>query len=567
MYRLLLLLLALLPAADCAVLFRFSFGNEFQEGPAGFQRVSRVYRSPRYLWIGPVQDLGDAIPTSRGGIAGAQGEFRIGIDNGDYTVTLLMSDHTEPYGPFTVSAQDRVAQADIKLVPGQPLRPTFPVKVADHTLRLRFQAQPGQKFYVNGMILEGPANAQLQSMFENAPPDALPSRAEVLAHGSGDLRAALHAYCEWLLAQRLPNGFLGDYGDYGTSQRPQYYWYTSSYPIRTLLAGYQILDEPRYLAAVVKILDRLVEEQMPNGAFQQVFRGKPTRLLTPQEIDDIMKHRWLNMADVGCIVTALAVAAHYVEEPRKSVYRSAAQRYCDGYAIRWQKPSGAFTNGLEGGVAQTGAYSVATGTEAAAFAAVYAITGDQKYLRVAEKAATFLASNIGYDGRPLTYQDSHGKEPPPFLQPVTHFGDVFYQHDGILFAYYQSRDKRFRDEVRRAYDVHIHGGKGLLAAISDDAWWPLQDTWNNSKSAGMPLVFAAYAQMASDSDVRDFLAVARNFLTTLRWARRIGVTLDAPNLPWGGHSLQSWAGCSVAATGFAGLSVAEMLQPGIVWLR
>ena len=30
MYRLLLLLLALLPAADCAVLFRFSFGNEFQ---------------------------------------------------------------------------------------------------------------------------------------------------------------------------------------------------------------------------------------------------------------------------------------------------------------------------------------------------------------------------------------------------------------------------------------------------------------------------------------------------------------------------------------------------------
>jgi hypothetical protein len=83
----------------------------------------------------------------------------------------------------------------------------------------------------------------------------------------------------------------------------------------------------------------------------------------------------------------------------------------------------------------------------------------------------------------------------------------------------------------------------------------------------MPLVFLAYAQMTSDPAVRDFLAVSRNFLATPRFSRRLGVMLDAPNLPWGGHTLQSWAGCSVAATGFAGLSVAEMIQPGVVWLR
>jgi hypothetical protein len=567
MHRLLLLLLAFLPAADCAVLFRFAFGNDFQDIDPGFLRASRVYRSPRYLWTGPVQDVGDSIPTARGGITGARGEFRVGIDNGSYAVTLLMSDQAAPYGPFSVFMQEQLAQADLQLAPGHARRLPYLVKVSDRTLRIRFAAQPGQKFYIDGLLIEGRPGAQLHSMFDNAPPDTLPTRNEVLAQEPPDLRATLRAYCEWLLAQRLPNGFLGDTGDYGSSQQPRYYWYTASYPIRTLLAGYQILGERRYLDAVVKILDHLVDEQLPNGAFQQVFRGKPTELLTPAEIDGIMKHSWLNTADVGCIVTALAVAAQSVDEPRKSVYRAAAQRYCDEYAIRWQKPSGAFTNGLESGVAQTGAYSVATGTEAAAFAAVYAITDDAKYLRVAQKAAAFLAGNIGFDGRPLTYQDSRGKEVTPYLQPVTHFGDVFYQHDGMLFAYYQSRDPGFRAQIQTAYAAHVRGRRGLLMSIEEGAWWPLQDSWDNSKSAGMPLVFAAYSKMARDADVQDFLTLAGKFLSMPRYARRLGVMVEAPDLPWGGHSLQSWAGCAVAATGFAGLSIAEMIQPGVVWLH
>jgi hypothetical protein len=555
----------LLPAADRAVIARFALGDDFQDAPAGFQRVSRVYRSPRYLWISPVQDVGGSMPSARGGNAGDQGEFWVGVDNGAYTVTLLMSEQVRPYGPFAVSFQGHLAQAGVKLEPGKTLRLVFPVKVEGRKLRVRFEAQPGRQFFVNGMVIEGPPGARLHSMFENAPPDSLPSRAEVLSQASADLRATLRAYCEWLLAQRLPNGFLGDYEPLGGTDA--YGWYTSSYPIRTFLAGYRILGDARYLRVAESILDRLVEEQMPNGAFQQVFRGKPTSALTQDEIRNIMAHKWLNLADVGSVVTALATAARYVDEPRKSTYRAAAQRYCDQYAAQWQKPSGAFTNGLESGVAQTGAYSVATGTEAAAFAAVYAITGDPKYLRVAQKAASFLLDNFRPDGRPLSYQDARGQEPAPFLQPVTQFGDMFYQHDGILFVYHQSRDARFRDQVRRVYEGHIHGTHGLLATIGDGSWMPLQDHWDNSKTAAMPLVFLAYAQMTSDPAVRDFLAVSRNFLATPRFSRRLGVMLDAPNLPWGGHTLQSWAGCSVAATGFAGLSVAEMIQPGVVWLR
>jgi hypothetical protein len=39
-----------------------------------------------------------------------------------------------------------------------------------------------------------------------------------------------------------------------------------------------------------------------------------------------------------------------------------------------------------------------------------------------------------------------------------------------------------------------------------------------------------------------------------------------PDLPWGGHSLMSWTGCAVAATGFAGLALADMVEPGISYM-
>jgi hypothetical protein len=63
------------------------------------------------------------------------------------------------------------------------------------------------------------------------------------------------------------------------------------------------------------------------------------------------------------------------------------------------------------------------------------------------------------------------------------------------------------------------------------------------------------------------IARMKKFLATPDFSRRIGVMVDDPQLPWGGHTLQSWAGCAVAATGFAGLSVAEMVQPGVIFLR
>jgi hypothetical protein len=426
-------------------------------------------------------------------------------------------------------------------------------------LKLRLEGE----FLVNGMTVKGAAPVKLHRMFDTAPPDVLPGVAELRRKGSTGTRAALKRHCEWLLAHRLANGFLGDWGSYGMSREPQHYWYTAAYPIRTLLAGYDIFGDARFLEACTRILDRLVEEQMPNGAFQQVWRGKPTAQLTKAEIDDIVTHRWMNTADVGSIVTALAVAAHYADPARRARYIAAARRYCDDFARQWQQPNGGFTNGIVAGRAETNIYSVATGTQAAQFAALYAVTRDPKYLEVAERAAGFLADNVVEDGQLNAYAWSPGKPVVPYLQPLSFLGEIYYHHDGMMFVYHQSKNEAFRARLHR----DVMGARGLMSHLpKGSVWWPLQDAWNNSKSAAMPLPLMTYQEMGGNPRVAAFLDLARRFLCTHEYSASIGVMLEDPDLPWAGHTLQSWTGCTVAATGFGGMSLAEWTKPGVIYL-
>jgi hypothetical protein len=549
-------------------ILRLDFGNDFGAVAEGFQPVSRVYRSPRYLWVSSVRD-GDRPrhpdPLMKDSAWGTAGEFWIGLDNAVYQVTLIMGDPEQAHGPFTVFAQGQAVQRDVLLNPGETRRPRFPVTVTGGKLALRFEAAPEATFVVNGLIVEGPRGSAPRRLFPGAPPDELPTAEEVRRSGRDDSRQALRDLCEWLMAKRLPNGFLGDY-EPGAGKQINYWWYTSAYPIRVLLAGYQLFNEPRYLAAVTAILDKLVEEQLPNGAWAQAFLDRPVRTLPPTEIEGIYQRYWLNMADVGSIAGALAVSCRYVDPARKRRYLGAAKRYADDWAAQWQLPSGAFTNGLLRGVPQDNPYHVATATEAAFFAALSAVSGEARYLRIAQRAAEFLLDNWREDGRPFCYPDKSFNDGVPYVQPVTQFGDIFYLHDGLLFVWNQTRDQAFRDKMRRVYDWHLEGEYGLLQAMAGQSWFPLQDMWDNSKTAGMPLVFLARDRMAGDGKHRGRIADLRRFLATPEFARRIGVMLDDPDLPWGGHSLQSWACCSVAATGFGGMTLAEMTEPGIIYL-
>lgn len=566
------------------IIGRFDFGNALTPESPGYVKVGRVYCSPRFLWINEVREEWRPGPEENGlfsFVSGTEGEYRLGLPAGEYGLHLTCFDPQRSHGPFTLavasvpprapqgSGQAQVVLQDVVVPEGVLVQRQVRVTHSGGALALRFAAVPGQSFLLNFLEVEGPAGAALQPLFPDAPADTLPSRDEVLAQGRDDPKATLQEVCTWLLRQRKPNGFLGDIE--GTRQ----WWYTSAYPIRTFLAAYELFGTKIYLEVSENILDQLLSEQMPEGGFTQAFRNQPTASLSAAELEQVRAQNWMNLADIGSIVAALIAAIPYVDADRRRRYLDAAKRYCDLWALRFQRSCGGFTNGWLAGQEARAIYSTATANSAFVFAFLGHVSGETGYLEVADRALSFLLQGWNGDGRPLDWPFDVQFPGHPYYQPVQHVGDQFYTLDALACTLVHTRDKALRQRLFAAMRRWLFGARGMLTTIGGRSWLPLQETWNNSKSAALPIFFRRFLHQGPElgatpgelDQVGKVQEVARKFLCTPEYARRIGVMVEDPkDLPWGAHSLQSWAGCAVAATGFAGLSLAEMVKPGIVFL-
>ncbi len=222
----------------------------------------------------------------------------------------------------------------------------------------------------------------------------------------------------------------------------------------------------------------------------------------------------------------------------------------------WQLPSGAFTNARWMGKDMHVPYSVATGTQGMSFCALYAITGQDKYLKIAEHAVQFLLENWQADGRPIHHH--HALDQAGVVK-VTNFGDILYYHEAILWVWHWTADEALKEKIRRVYAWHIKGPRGLLAARQQGVWWPLTDPWTNSKAAAMPLVWMEYDRsMEHDAEVAEAVRRATCLLCNPELAARIGILCD-PEMPWGEFG--------TTATGFGGLTLAELVRPGVIYLK
>ena len=563
---------------------RLDFGNCEVYGKPGWLTVGRVYCSPRVLWVNEPREVwrpGDEDPLLLSFVQAPEGELRLGLPPGCYTLKLSLYDALEEHGPFSLAVasvdaraamgagEQRVVLAGVVVPRGQTVVEQVDVTHTGGALALRFKAQAGKTFLLNALEVLGPDDAELGILFPDAPTDILPTRAGLLAQGRDDPRATLREVCDWLMAHRRPDGFLGD--PEGTRR----WWYTSAYPIRTLLAGSRIFGEERYRLAAQEVLDLFVLDQMPEGGFPQSYQGRGELARLPEaELDQIRAKTWMNLADIGSTVAALAFAIPYVTGDRQTRYRDAVRKYLDEWARPYQQPSGGFTNGWLAGHHAHWIYSIATGTTGLSFAFYAAATGEPGYIEVAERAARFLVRDWHDDGRPYIWPFDWYYPGAPFYMRVRDIGEQFYILDAIAGIASVSRNAALRREVYDALRKYLLGSRGLIASWNGATWWPIQDTWNNSKSAATPLFLEYFLRAAPQYDVppadmakiRDVAEAARRFLCTPAHARQIGVMVDDPDLPWGGHSLMSWAGCAVAATGFAGLALADMVQPGISYM-
>ncbi len=209
------------------------------------------------------------------GVTGRQGEFWVVLPDGDYRVSLGMGDRKGAWGPFDIYLRP-ASQVRRNAGGGPNAKLVFPVKVSGGKLRLRFEA--GRKAELSSER----AGDRRRPRHETAPP--VRRRAARLP--------ATRTSCSGA-ARRMPGGATkllrvaaartaGRTGSWRLGQLRDFpgaavLLVHGAYPILTLLAGYAISANSANRAAAESILDHLVEEQLPNGAFQQVFRDEPTQ--------------------------------------------------------------------------------------------------------------------------------------------------------------------------------------------------------------------------------------------------------------------------------------------------
>lgn len=562
-------------------LIGFDFGNDSVPSDAGFIKVERLYRAPEYMWVCETKNrwfsTAEASPY-RDCLYGRRGEFQMGLPAGEYELRFYFYAPVSAPGPFEVVAGQAEPYAPRLSWTPQVVRTVNVMEGEKQCAALRV-AHPGGilavgfpgEYIINGLEVYGAAGTQLQPIYEEATPRKMPSVLEVQNAPHVDEKEALREICGWLMANRQSDGFVGDYETCGRL------WYTASYPLRTLLTGYELFGEQAYLDAATVVLDRFVAEQMPEGSFTQCYRAVPTAQLSAEELDNVRKRNWMNLADVGSAVSALATACHYVQGARLQNYTAAVRKYLDHWALRFQQPEGGFTNGWIRRFDEK-VYSVATATTTLTCAVFYEVTGEEKYLVTAEKAALFMADKWHPDGRLWNHVFDTTYPGHDHHQNVEDFGDGFYTLEALLAVLNATKSEKVRTVLFDAIRTYIFGEAGLLALQNGQAWWPLdRNCWHLSKSAGMPMVLCDFVRFADamgasakeKQKASAALTLCRQFLTTPRFSGLLGVMCDEPEqeYPFARHSIQCWNGCAAAATGIAGVALAHLWRPGIVFGR
>lgn len=559
-------------------LLRFDFGNDFVPHDEGFIKIERLFLSARYLWVNELRNRWNCVEECspfRDIVYGNEGEFRIGLPQGEYRLDLHFFDPQKTWVPFPVCISCVQPHAprhsgvilnttEISAPKGEKLLVSVSVRHPGGVLAVSFP----QSFFVSGLDVYGPENTVLETIYPEAPADTLPTRETVLQNSDCNPSAMLETACEWFLRHRLPDGFIGDF------EEGKRLWYTASYPIRTLLAGYELLGNRAYLTAATAILDLLVTEQMPEGGFTQAYRAQATASLSAQELQAVRETNWMNLADVGSMVAALAVACRSVSGGRRECYCAAVQRYLNDWALRFRKPDGGFTNGWVCRLDEK-VYSVATASSALSFGIFGTLTDNPEYIRIAEQAACFLAEQWNDDGRLWNhiYQGTYPGH--DHYQDVREFGDGLYTLETICAVLAISKERVVRVKLFGALKKYLFGSSGLLNLKGGAAWWPLQNNWHNSKSTALPLLLQTFVQYgrelgATDEELHaaeETFLDCRAFLCLPSSAKLLGVAADDTDraYPFASHSIQSWTGCSAAATGFAGIALAQMISPGIAF--
>ena len=544
----------------------FQFANCYARRSPGYQIVGRAFASPHFCWLDPVNEGGNKNtgPTLREGFIWGRKPtaFHVGLPDGEYRVKLCCYRKDREFGPFCVKANGEFVLRDVTGTAGKILRRSFACRAQGGKLALEFIPHLGREFLVNSLEIFARLEVNLTSLFRTRLLTAVPTRTGMMKRRADNPRTTLRRVCDRLVARCPANGYLGDvWADGGQ------YSYTLTMPIRALLAGYDLLGDRKYLGTAMRALNAFVDEQLPNGAWDCVFHGQPVAQWSSEKLARLLKEGRLPMSDIGSVVATLAVGSHYASPATRNRYLRAVRKFCDGWAARFQLKSGGFTDGQWHGY-EGKIYSCATAIQAAVHSLAYRMTGEKAYQRAAQRAVEFLLNDWRPDGRMLGRAPHwYVRNGEPFVLETLHFGDQWYYDEGFITTWHHAPEGDFRRRVHHALENRVHGSAGLLAALNGQVWWPIQDIWNNAKSIGLVQTLQFAQQFGTSTPrLQSALRDTSRFLCTPACAARLGIRPEDAERPGILYGLTTWSGMANEATGFAGMTLAEGLKPGILYL-
>lgn len=384
----------------------------------------------------------------------------------------------------------------------------------------------------------------------------------------------LKTCCDWLMEQQRPDG---SFFKMSEADEPMNEWYMVFYPVRALLLGGRLLQNQAYTDLALAYADKYASEQLPNGAFTSTCRFQPTAGMTPAEIFDVCINQNLNVADNGSNVMGLIQAAACAGPEKRAAYLAAARRWFDGWLSVWELKRGGFNNGRWDGEIHQGAYTCAIGTASTALAAFAELTGESFYAERAVRAIEFQCRNwtAGDDGRPLNLDPYNA---PGMQVALEDYGHTFYLMEGMCWAHRVCADPDSKTLIERRLTQWIFGTKGLVSQWAN-SWFNYMVTafpwdaepgdlplsrrysirlgWEMAKSNGVLHCLLYYLQNIDDAPaLRERVEKGMLYLTNPLKCRMSGVMSD-PEESYGAFAVQS--------TGFAGLSLAEMIRKNSVF--
>ncbi len=319
--------------------------------------------------------------------------------------------------------------------------------------------------------------------------------------------------------------------------------------MRALLAAAAYFGDSAYAEGAYRVLDRYVDEQHADGSWSAQYFGSAG---CPRAAETAREGTSRNLADAGTMALCLAVAAPHADAQRRERYLASARRFADSLAVPNQLDSGAFPNLTYRGREYRHPYSVATGVQAASLAALYAATGEKRYLAPAEAAARFLAGTVEPFGAVRFHP--HDAPRPVNLNP-SKLGDLFYVIDGLLWVRRYGSDST-RVVLDEALGRYFRSSIGLASWPGAARWLTTGNTWERSKRAGFLYLLAEYGAATGDTTGASRIGEFARALEDTAFAPYVGVAAP-PDTPLGDHGF--------AATGFAALSVAALLDPSVLW--